>query len=150
MSQVGRGMLMKYLPKPVQNFINKLQFRPENPKLMEPAPFVQEKLDGVDRIQGYRYPAPGSRPAPRVPRVSNSDNVFDIKYYSRDTTRNGRPKLVVFKNKKNLSESEIKAIEDGKTKELEASTARGSTGQFGNPAVKQYDPSGLRSVCLYT
>mmetsp|Transcript_21133 Transcript_21133/g.84242 ORF Transcript_21133/g.84242 Transcript_21133/m.84242 type:complete len:207 (-) Transcript_21133:448-1068(-) len=148
MSYVGRGLLLKYLPKPVQNWINKLQFRPGNPKLMEPSPAARETDEAVPRIQGYRYPAPGSRPPPRIPRVESPDDVFDIKYYSRDTVRQPR-KRYVLANKAYLSEEQKKkavAIDAEPPKQLNW----GSTGKFGNPAVKEYDPTGLRSSMTAT
>ena len=49
-------------------------------------------------------------------------------------------------NKKYLTASEIKVIEDGRKKFDDW----GSSGKFGNPAVKTYDPSGLRSSMTAT
>ena len=90
MSYFGRGALVKYLPKFARDFVHSLQFRPKHPHRMEPgqaANWVPEGAQKVERIKGYRYPAPGSREAARVPRVENSDEVFDTKYYSRATRR---------------------------------------------------------------
>ena len=87
MSYFGRGALVKYLPKFARDFVHSLQFRPKHPHRMEPgqaANWVPEGPQKVERIKGYRYPAPGSREAARVPRVENTDEVFDTKYYSRD------------------------------------------------------------------
>ena len=38
----------------------------------------------VDRIQGFRYPAPGSRHGARIPIRETVDDVYDIKEYTRD------------------------------------------------------------------
>eukprot|EP00634_Sargassococcus_sp_CCMP2135_P004058 CAMPEP_0198648208 /NCGR_PEP_ID=MMETSP1467-20131203/3314_1 /TAXON_ID=1462469 /ORGANISM="unid. sp., Strain CCMP2135" /LENGTH=204 /DNA_ID=CAMNT_0044383909 /DNA_START=81 /DNA_END=695 /DNA_ORIENTATION=- len=146
MSYIGRGMLAKYLPKSVQNFIEGLQFRPQKPSDMEPSPLVRQKLKGVDRIQGYRYPAPGSRPPARIPRVDNTDDVFDIKFLGKDTRRAPR-NHIIFTNKKCLDSEEIKAIT---TKAESVKLDWGSSGKFGNPAVKEYDPTGLRSSMTAT
>ena len=37
----------------------------------------------VERIEGFRYPSPGSRPAARVP-IRESDEVYDTKQFTRD------------------------------------------------------------------
>ena len=144
MSHIGRGIIAKYLPKNVAKWIDGLQFRPGKPSDMEPSPLATQKLAGVDRIQGYRSPAPGSRPAPRVPRLENSDEVFDTKYYHRDTRRMPRNHIIYY-NKKYLNDDQVKAITDGAN---EPNLDWGSSGKFGNPAVKTYDDSGLRSVRL--
>ena len=38
----------------------------------------------VERIQGYRYPAPGSRVGARVPIRDSSDDLYDTNHYIRD------------------------------------------------------------------
>ena len=66
MSYFGRGALVKYLPKFARDFVHSLQFRPKHPHRMEPgqaANWVPEGAQKVERIKGYRYPAPGSREA---------------------------------------------------------------------------------------
>jgi hypothetical protein len=39
---------------------------------------------GVDRIKGFRYPAPGSRTGARIPTVASADEIYDNNFYSRD------------------------------------------------------------------
>ena len=51
-------------------------------------------MPGVERIKGYRYPAPGSRPPVSVPTVdsgpegSDDADPYNTGYYWRDTKRN--------------------------------------------------------------
>mmetsp|Transcript_22110 Transcript_22110/g.46193 ORF Transcript_22110/g.46193 Transcript_22110/m.46193 type:complete len:289 (+) Transcript_22110:144-1010(+) len=51
-------------------------------------------MPGVERIKGYRYPAPGSRPPVSVPTVdsgpegSDDSDPYNTGYYWRDTKRN--------------------------------------------------------------
>jgi len=46
----------------------------------------------VERIKGFRYPAPGSRPHANIPIRESEDGVYDVKYYSRDP-RNVSPQV---------------------------------------------------------
>ncbi len=58
---------------------------------------VGELPEGVSSgTKGYRYPAPGSSEVkPFVPRYDNENSWFDIKYYTRDTTRNSPERPVM-------------------------------------------------------
>lgn len=141
MSYIGRGSIVKYLPKQLQDFVNGLQFRPLRPHTMEPGPEASKTFD-VPRIAGYRNPAPGSRPPPQIPRVKSVDEVYDIKYFSRDTRRAPRQGSIVIANK-HLAPTPM-------LPEAEEDAPTGSTGKFGNPAVKTYDPTGLRSSMTAT
>jgi len=68
-----------------------LQFRPEDPGgLLQVLPQREANVSGVERIKGYRYPAPGSRTGARVPVRDSAEEVYDIKHYSRDP-RNLKP-----------------------------------------------------------
>mmetsp|Transcript_17694 Transcript_17694/g.52625 ORF Transcript_17694/g.52625 Transcript_17694/m.52625 type:complete len:221 (+) Transcript_17694:269-931(+) len=158
MSYFGRGSLVKYLPKFAADWVHNLQFRPKMPHRMEPGPAANWRPAGVERIQGYRYPAPGSREAARVPRVENTDEVFDTKYYSRDTRRAPRDRAVILA-KKYLAPGELKAIEAADAPLAEGEEPpdptdprinKGSRGQFGELnfkiAVSRYSPDGLRSA----
>ena len=164
MSYFGRGALVKYLPKFARDFVHSLQFRPKHPHRMEPgqaANWVPEGPQKVERIKGYRYPAPGSREAARVPRVENTDEVFDTKYYSRDTRRARRDRAVILA-RKYLAPTELKAIEAAKApppelkegEEAPQPMSIGSSGNFGKLnfeiAVSRYSPDGLRSAMSAT
>ena len=118
-------------------------------------PFGEAK---VERIIGYRNPAPGSRPAPQIPRVESTDEVFDIGYMGRDTRRARRDRAVILA-KKYLDPSEIKALEEGDKPVAEGEDAPepmsiGSAGNFGKLnyeiAVSRYSPDGLRSAMSAT
>ena len=91
----------------------------------------------VERIQGFRYPAPGSRIQGAVPTRATEDDVYDIKFFSRDN-RNVPKDERVFYN------SASKPVLIGSSVPHE-----GSPGTK-NPAVLQYDPSGLRSSMTAT
>jgi hypothetical protein len=41
-------------------------------------------VNGVERIKGYRYPAPGSQPFPKVPTRETEDEIYDTNFYARD------------------------------------------------------------------
>ena len=45
---------------------------------------MQQGVD-VERIKGFRYPAPGSQPQPRIPTVASEDRIYDVQFYSRDS-----------------------------------------------------------------
>mmetsp|Transcript_7347 Transcript_7347/g.21630 ORF Transcript_7347/g.21630 Transcript_7347/m.21630 type:complete len:223 (-) Transcript_7347:38-706(-) len=164
MSYFGRGALVKYFPKPVRDWVHSWQFRPNAPHRMEPGPaadWVPEGKQAVERIKGYRYPAPGSRPPARVPRVESTDEVFDTKYYSRDTRRATRDRAVVLA-KKYLKPAELRAIEAAAAPPPELKEGEeppppvniGSSGNFGKLnyeiAVSRYSPDGLRSAMSAT
>lgn len=44
---------------------------------------ARHKEPGVDRIKGFRYPSPGSQPAPKVP-IRSEDEVYNTNHYSKD------------------------------------------------------------------
>lgn len=108
-------------------------FRPEDPAgLLQVLPPRETNVSGVERIKGYRFPAPGSRSGARVPVRDSLEDVYDVKHYSRDP-RNVKPDQETFINsaaKPTLLAPSIPKI--------------GSPGNK-NPAVLRYDPSGLRS-----
>ena len=61
-----------------------LVFRPEDPiNLWQQTPRF-ETGSTVERIKGYRYPAPGSIHRSRVPVRDSEDEVYDIKSYPRN------------------------------------------------------------------
>lgn len=65
-------------------------FRPEDPNSLIQVLPQREQNVAVERIKGYRYPAPGSRTGARVPVRDSEEDVYDIKHYSRDP-RNLKP-----------------------------------------------------------
>ena len=91
----------------------------------------------VERIQGFRYPAPGSRTPGSVPVRESEDAVYNVNFYSRDS-RNVPSEEQIFYNSKakpTLVDSTV--------------PHEGSPGSK-NPAVLAYDPSGLRSTMTAT
>ena len=42
------------------------------------------KVTDVERIQGYRFPAPGSQPQPKIPIRENEDALFSNTFYGKD------------------------------------------------------------------
>ena len=61
-------------------------YRADDPNnLWQVAPRFNTKTSTpVERIKGYRYPAPGSQPQPSIPVRENADKVYDTKYYDHD------------------------------------------------------------------
>jgi hypothetical protein len=93
----------------------------------------------VERIQGVRFPAPGSRPEPNIPLRDSEDDYFDAKIYDKDS-RNLESKDALFIN----SAKAPVLIEPGKIEK------KGSANRPVNVAVKSYDPTGLRSTATAT
>ena len=62
------------------------QFRPDETHGLEGAP-VRSHFDmpGVERIKGYRYPAPSSQETANIPLNDEGYDPFDITYLGKDT-----------------------------------------------------------------
>ena len=62
-----------------------LLFAPDDPNNLHQTP-PQRHIEGLDveRIKGYRYPAPGSRHGARVPTRESSDELFDTTFATHD------------------------------------------------------------------
>ena len=77
--------LQQVMPKSVYNHLKgMIVFRPEDPiNLWQATPQMQTGSK-VERIKGYRYPAPGSVHRAAVPVRDSEDTVYDIKNYSRN------------------------------------------------------------------
>jgi hypothetical protein len=61
-----------------------IQFRPNDPYFFWQVPTADFRIGDVERIQGYRYPSPGSRYGARVPIRESEDDVYNTNQYSRD------------------------------------------------------------------
>jgi hypothetical protein len=44
------------------------------------------RLDAFQAARAYRFPAPASQPAPRIP-IREANRKYDIKYFARDSRR---------------------------------------------------------------
>ena len=75
--------LEKILPKQVYTKLRQMTlFRPEDPSnLVQILPQKSVKGCGVERIQGFRFPAPGSVHTASIPLRDHVDKVYDIKAY---------------------------------------------------------------------
>jgi hypothetical protein len=80
-----------------QKLRNVMLFRPDDIHNLEGVPInARQKVPGVDRIQGYRYPSPAERTPANIPRQDYDPtgeggigkDPFNIAYYARDTRRN--------------------------------------------------------------
>lgn len=59
-------------------------FRPEDPNRLHQVLPQMEVNTPVDRIKGFRFPAPGSRHEARVPIRESEDHVYSTNYFVRD------------------------------------------------------------------
>ncbi len=74
-------MTTNYVTPQIKNLMS---FKPGDVHGMSQAPKPHFKMPGVDRISGYRYPAPASQRLANVP-YSNPDKTYDIGYFKRDS-----------------------------------------------------------------
>lgn len=115
-----------------------LVYRPDDPNnLLQQWP-QKDYNANIDRIEGYRFPAPGSRPEPHVPTRSD-DEVFDTKKYASDP-RNIRSQDFAYINGKEKPQLIDESLLERK----------GSANRKEHPAVKSYDPTGLRATVTAT
>jgi hypothetical protein len=63
-----------------------LYFKPNDPYnlVQMPPQHSVANVFGISRIKGFRFPAPGSQPAPRIPLRESEDSVYDTNHYVRD------------------------------------------------------------------
>jgi len=134
----GSKFWKRILPPQVWTKIrNAFVFRPEDPNnLIQITAQMKVKTHvPVERIKGFRFPAPGSQPQPSVPTRESEDEVYDIRHFSKD------PANLPNKNFSYVNSSNgpifIGPEHVDKTKS--------SQGRFKNPAVATYDSTGLRS-----
>merc|ERR1719181_2157907 len=86
MYDMSNGLLRKLIPQSIQEQLKEyFLFRPNDPHDLHQTPNANVKMPSVPRIQGYRYPAPGSTAHARIPVEEDEDKKFDIKYFSRNT-----------------------------------------------------------------
>jgi len=147
---------------------NWAQFRPDDPHGLVGVPeHARTTVAGVDRVKGFRYPAPGSRPAVEIPSRHMEDDPYDITYYGKDTRRNAKSHVLHIVGS-DVTAEEVKMLPNTvKIMEIEEGTDAdgsklvkreivlspvdeeiGSPGNKGNFATgpSDYDPSGLRST----
>ena len=135
-------------------------FKPDDIHNFEGVPqSARLTMPGVERIKGPRYPAPGSRPIPTIPKDPEGTDPYDINYYSRDTRRNGNTRIhytiVKSKDVAALLEQNPSAKIEGSTDDelvmasaLEPLKGIGSPGNGGMFATgkSDFDPTGLRAA----
>lgn len=66
---------------------NALVFRAEDPlnfSQMPPQMKQGANVERVNRIKGFRYPAPGSRTGAKIPRRRDEDELYDTNHFKRD------------------------------------------------------------------
>lgn len=141
-----RSPLRSLVPESIQDKLRQwFLFRPDDTHDLHQAPPAHFTVPGVDRIKGYRYPAPGTRTAAQVPSVESEDLEYDIKYFSRNTRRSGH-----LDERGRSTRIDDKYV-DGKEIALPDDEDIGSPGtHYTAPVVKEYDPTGLRSAMTAT
>ncbi|GMH52818.1 hypothetical protein TrRE_jg3973 [Triparma retinervis] len=147
---------------------NWAQFRPDDPHGLIGVPeHARTTTEGVPRIKGYRYPAPGSRPAVEIPTADLDSDPYNINYYSKDTRRNAKSttfhivgsdvtveETKMLPNTVTMIEIEEGTDADGSKlvkRELLISSQDEQIGSPGNNGMfatgkSSYDPTGLRST----
>jgi hypothetical protein len=88
---------------------------------------------GVERIQGYRFPAPGSRTGASVPEVENEDDIYDIGFSKRNN--------LLVKREESYSLNTSKG-----TVTVDLDRPRPVTHGKRKISLLPYDPSGLRTT----
>jgi hypothetical protein len=143
------SVVSKVVPQSyIDTFKKYFFFRPEDTHGLHQVPPAKYSQPKVDRIRGYRYPAPGSQTTAKVPTLTNEDTKYDIKYFSRNTRRAGHIDADGKSNRFNEkflsnSRSEIALIDDD--------APIGSPGNhYTADTVAEYDPSKLRSAMTAT
>lgn len=137
------GWVHEVLNKLPVNMRTKLRslalFRPDDINDLYPFPRNRISYPGVERIKGFRYPAPGSRGKVNVPQSESDDRLYDIKYFDHDTRRRPQEIYSWTPDFKRVAQAESP----------EPAKLMGSPGNK-NPAVLAYDPTGLRSAMSAT
>lgn len=86
----SNGLLRKLIPvEYIEKIKEAVLFRPDDKHDLHQVPPANMTDENVPRIQGYRYPAPGSQPTARVPDLEDEDRKYDIKYFTRNVRRSG-------------------------------------------------------------
>jgi len=132
--------LKKVLPPSIFNALREaVVFRPEHyTNLVQVLPQMVTGLeDVVPHIKGHRYPAPGSVHAVSVPVRMDTDAVYNVLAYPRNSNN-------MAKNEQTLINATTPALHSPNG--TYGDRTYGSTGVYAKPAVTQYDPSGLRSA----
>lgn len=122
-------------------------FRPNDTHDLHQIPPANVQMPGVERIKGYRYPSPGSQKVAEIPQLEDEDRMYDIKYYSRNTRREGHLGL----DGQSTRLEDQWATESNEVALIDADAPLGSPGNHYTAAtVKAYDPTGLRSAMTAT
>lgn len=95
------NFLKKVLPPSAYQKVRQaFLFRPEDPNMMHQMLPPRFNPTSVDRIQGFRFPSPGSRIGARVPIVENSDQIYDTNQYVRDPSNIKRQEEILVNSHK--------------------------------------------------
>eukprot|EP00596_Hydrurales_sp_CCMP1899_P007680 CAMPEP_0119037696 /NCGR_PEP_ID=MMETSP1177-20130426/6192_1 /TAXON_ID=2985 /ORGANISM="Ochromonas sp, Strain CCMP1899" /LENGTH=198 /DNA_ID=CAMNT_0006999313 /DNA_START=108 /DNA_END=701 /DNA_ORIENTATION=- len=135
------NFIQKLMPKAIYDRCRRaFLFAPDDPNNLHQVLPQRHTLGlNVDRIKGYRYPAPGSRHGALIPIRESSDELYATTQMISDN-RNLQQNYVISIN---ASDPTI-LIADIETEKKE-----GSPGNK-NPAVLAYDSTGLRSTMSAT
>mmetsp|Transcript_16230 Transcript_16230/g.14668 ORF Transcript_16230/g.14668 Transcript_16230/m.14668 type:complete len:195 (+) Transcript_16230:31-615(+) len=127
-------LIEKYVPKKyVDQFYNFILFRPDDGNHLWQQP-PQFKVDngGVERIKGYRYPAPGSQEEPRIPVRYSSDDSFDISLFKKNATSLNKKSTILLGGQSKVA--------------IDFPRSRYDAPNAGNKKrTYDYDPTGLRT-----
>lgn len=133
----------KMMPRPVYDKIRSvLTFRPGDPnKLHQVLPQRVVHEPEVPRIQGFRFPSPGSQGVAKVPKRDSLDDVYDTSYLTRDPTNLKEEGLIGLN-----SHNEVTMIGEN----LGLANVRLPSHGKRQIASLNYDPTGLRTTKTIT
>jgi hypothetical protein len=130
--------IKKFVPKQVwEKARNAVLYRAEDPNQMMQVMPQKMNTTGVERIQGYRFPAPGSRAGAHVPEVENEDDIYDIGFSKRNNLLVNRGDSYTINSSKGpvtVDMDKPRPLTHGKRK----------------ITLLPYDPSGLRTTKTIT
>mmetsp|Transcript_5614 Transcript_5614/g.7920 ORF Transcript_5614/g.7920 Transcript_5614/m.7920 type:complete len:208 (+) Transcript_5614:42-665(+) len=121
-----------------------LSFRSEMMGMLQ-VPRANERIPGVPRIKGYRYPAPASQDVPNVPEVPK-DKTYNISNYSSDLRVLRRESPVILSKRAQALMEQVEGEPKDPLLSSGEEVSKGSSPGNKNPAVLKYDPTGLRSA----
>jgi hypothetical protein len=129
------GFFKTILPKKIYEKIRSaILFRAEDPSNLHQILPPRITNTSVERIKGFRYPAPGSRVGARIPTRDSDDDLYETSYLSR--------------NPNNLPKEHVLSLNTSNGGTILLADDNPRAASHGKRKISQlpYDPSGLRTT----